>query len=242
LVAFLHGALGVAGVELIKRRIQVTRDIVVSSAWAVPAGDQRLADVALVLGHGAGNDMNNPLLSFVHEALARLGVMTVKFNFPYKERGGKAPDRTPLLEATWQAVIRAVRADEQLAPGRLFCGGKSMGGRIASQLVADGEACAGLVFLGYPLHPPKRPEKLRAEHLSRVGCPMLFIQGTRDALCDLALLGQVLKRVHSPVVLHVIEGGDHSFNVPKRMGHTVVQIQQQIVDAIVLFLRRYGEH
>ena len=87
----------------------------------------------------------DPLLSFVHEALARLGVMTVKFNFPYKERGGKAPDRTPLLEATWRAVIGAVRADEQLAPARLFCGGKSMGGRIASQLVADGEACAGRI-------------------------------------------------------------------------------------------------
>ncbi len=228
--------------ELIKRRIQITGDIVVSSVWAVPANHRRPLGAALVLAHGAGNDMNNPLLSFVHEALAKRGVMTVKFNFPYKERGGKAPDRAPLLEATWQAVIGAVRTDVQLAPARLFCGGKSMGGRIASQLVANGEPCAGLVFLGYPLHPPKRPEKLRADHLPRIACPMLFVQGTRDALCDLALLREVLQRVHAPAILHVIEGGDHSFNVPKRMGCTVTQIQQQIVDVIVHFLRHHGEH
>ena len=228
--------------ELIRRPIQVTKDIAVSSVWALPAGAQQAPDTALVLAHGAGNDMDNPLLSFVHEALAARGVMTVKFNFPYKERGGKAPDRAPLLEATWQAVMAAVRMDAQLAPIRLFCGGKSMGGRIASQLVADGEACAGLVFLGYPLHPPKRQEKLRAEHLSRVTCPMLFIQGTRDALCDLVLLREALQRVHVPVTLHVIEGGDHSFNVPKRMGRIVLQIQQQIVEVIADFVRQPAEH
>lgn len=228
--------------ELIRRRIEVTGDIAVSSVWAVPAGYRRPASTALVLAHGAGNDMNNPLLSFVHEALAERGVMTVKFNFPYKERGGKAPDRAPLLETTWHAVIAAVRADAQLAPARLFCGGKSMGARIASQRVANGEACAGLVFLGHPLHPPKKPEKLRADHLPHIACPMLFIQGTRDALCDLALLRGVLQRVRTPVTLHVIGGGDHSFNVPKRMGRTVSQIQQQIVDVIADFLRQHAEH
>ena len=224
--------------ELIERRIEVARDAAVSSVWALPAGARRAPRAALVLAHGAGNDMNNPLLSFVHEALAERGVMTVKFNFPYKERGGKAPDRAPLLEATWQAVVRAVRSDARLAPARLFCGGKSMGGRIASQLVAKGEACTGLVFLGYPLHPPSKPEKSRADHLPRIICPMLFIQGTRDALCDLELLKGVLQRIRAPVTLRVIEGGDHSFNVPKRMGCTVSQIQQQIVDAIADFLRQ----
>ena len=228
--------------ELTKRRIQVTGDIAVSSVWAVPADHRPPASVALVLAHGAGNDMNNPLLSFVHEALAERGVVTVKFNFPYKERGAKAPDRTPLLEATWRAVIEAVRADAQLAPARLFCGGKSMGGRIALHVVGNGSACAGLVFLGYPLHPPKRPQKLRADHLSRIACPMLFIQGTRDALCDLVLLRDVLQRVRAPVLLHVIEGGDHSFNVPKRMGRTASQIQQEIVDVIAHFLSQHAQH
>lgn len=227
--------------ELVKRRIQVTGDIAVSSVWALPARDRQPCHAALVLAHGAGNDMDNPLLSFVHEALVERGVMTVKFNFPYKERGGKAPDRAPLLETTWQAVIAAVRADSQLAPARLFCGGKSMGGRIVSQLVANGEACTGLVFLGYPLHPPSKPEKLRADHLPRITCPMLFIQGTRDALCDLALLREVLKRVHAPVVLHLIEGGDHSFNIPKRIGRSVAQTQQQIVDVIADFLRQHAK-
>lgn len=224
--------------ELVKRRIQVTEDIAISSVWAVPPRDYR---AGLVLAHGAGNDMNNPLLSFVHEALAERGVMTVKFNFPYKERGGKAPDRPPLLEQTWQTVIEAVRADAHLAPARFFCGGKSMGGRIASQLMAKGETCAGLVFLGYPLHPPGKPENLRVEHLPRITCPMLFIQGTRDALCDLVLLRGALQRVRAPAILHVIEGADHSFNVPKRVGRSVAQVQQEIVDVIADFLRQHAE-
>lgn len=227
--------------ELVKRRIQVTKDIAISSVWALPRRDYQPSRAGLVLAHGAGNDMNNPLLSFVHEALAERGVMTVKFNFPYKERGGKAPDRAPLLEQTWQKVIEAVRADAHLAPARLFCGGKSMGGRIASQLMAKGEACAGLVFLGYPLHPPGKPENLRVEHLPRITCPMLFIQGTRDALCDLVLLREALQRVRAPAILHVIEGADHSFNVPKRVGRSVAQIQQQIVDVIADFLRLHTE-
>jgi predicted alpha/beta-hydrolase family hydrolase len=229
-------------VELVRRRIQVTKDIAISSVWALPPRGHQPSRAGLVLAHGAGSDMNNPLLSFVHEALAERGVMTVKFNFPYKERGGKGPDRAPLLEQTWQTVIGAVRADTHLAPARLFCGGKSMGGRIASQLMTKGEACAGLVFLGYPLHPRGKPENLRVEHLPRIACPMLFIQGTRDALCDLVLLRGALQRVRAPAILHVIEGADHSFNVPKRVGRSVAQVQQQIVDVIADFLRQHSEH
>jgi predicted alpha/beta-hydrolase family hydrolase len=180
--------------------------------------------------------MNSPFLSFVHEALAARGMLSVKFNFPYKERRGNLPDRAPLLEATWRALIAAVCNDVELAPARLFLGGKSMGGRIASQVVAAGERCNGLVFLGYPLHPPRRPERLRAHHLQSVSCSMLFVQGTRDALCDLALLREVLERVRTPSTLHVIDGADHSFRVPKRSERTESDVLREITEVVACFL------
>lgn len=227
--------------EVFARKISIRSDTHVSSLWAVPPDYEPARDTGLILAHGAGNGMNSPFLSFLHEAMAARGMLSVKFNFPYKERGAKVPDRTPLLEATWRALIAAVRNDAALAPARLFFGGKSMGGRIASQVVAAGEGCTGLVFLGYPLHPRRRPERLRVDHLSSISCPMLFIQGTRDALCDLALLGEVLERLRAPVALHVIEGGDHSFRVPKRMARSELEIQREIVDAIAHFLLAHAQ-
>ncbi|MGI9304553.1 MAG: alpha/beta hydrolase family protein [Gammaproteobacteria bacterium] len=212
----------------LQRKITVGPDTKVSSAWAVPGSYK--GDSALILAHGAGKDMHEPLLSFVHTELARRGVLTVKFNFPYKERGGKAPDRPAVLEATWRAVIDAVRKDEKLAPSRLFIGGKSMGGRIASHLAAADNACDGLVFLGYPLHPPNKTERIRANHLTDIACPMLFLQGDRDALCKLDLLRPVLKGLSARVSLHVIEGGDHSFKVLKRLGRDEAEIRDEIID------------
>ena len=169
----------------------------------------------------------------VHEALAQRGLLSVRFNFPYKERGGKAPDRPPLLEATWRAVARAVREDPELAPARLVLAGKSMGGRIATHLAAQGEPCAGVALLGYPLHPPRKPEKLRAAHLADIDVPLLFVQGTRDALCDLELLRATLAGLSAPVTLHLIEQGDHSFKVPKRSGRDASEILTEIIETIV---------
>ncbi len=216
--------------------MQVLPGTEVSSIWALPAGRAGAAETGLILAHGAGNDMRNPLLSYVHERVAQAGLLAVKFNFPYKERGAKVPDRPPVLEATWRALIASVRQDRRYAPRRLYCGGKSMGGRIASQVVADGAECAGLVFLGYPLHPARRPQALRAAHLARINCPMLFIQGTRDALCDLRSLEGVLRSVRAPVSVHVIEGADHSFNVPKRVGRSPDEIWAEIVELSVRWL------
>ena len=227
--------------QVLARKIDVCPQIYVSSLWAVPSDYDPARGTALILAHGAGNDMNSPFLSFVHEAVAARGVLSVKFNFPYKERRAKLPDRTPLLEATWRALIASVRDEPALAPARLFLGGKSMGGRIASQVVAAGEACDGLVFLGYPLHPPRRPERLRTAHLSAVASPMLFIQGTRDALCDLVLLRGVLKGLRTPSILHVIEGGDHSFHAPKRSGRSESDIQHEITEVVAGFVSVHGE-
>ncbi len=212
--------------KLIERKIPVTGDKTVTSVWAMPEGYDRRQGV--ILAHGAGSDMHHPFISFIHQRLAQRGLLAVKFNFPYKEAGRKAPDRVPLLLATWRAVIDAVRQDDSLAPGQLFLAGKSMGGRIASLAVAEGEPCDGLIFLGYPLHPPGKPDRLRADHLSRITCPMLFIQGSRDRLCDLEKLREVLQTLSAPVTLHVIEGGDHSFKVPKRMGRSEDEVWREI--------------
>jgi predicted alpha/beta-hydrolase family hydrolase len=184
------------------------------------------------LAHGAGSDMHAPFLCYVHESLARQGVMSVKFNFPYKERRRKVPDRAPVLENTWRAVIRAVREDPQLQSKRLFLSGKSMGGRMASHLAAQGENCEGLIFLGYPLHPSNNRERLRAEHLPLIRCPMLFIEGTRDPLCDLTLLDSVLSALDVSIKLHVIKGGDHSFRVLKRLGRNQEAVWAEIVEVV----------
>jgi predicted alpha/beta-hydrolase family hydrolase len=191
----------------------------VSAEIAVPDA-HRPGQTAVILGHGAGNDMRNKLLSAVHGGLAERGLVSVKFNFPYTEAGKKVPDRMPVLEECFGRVIETVRGAERLRPRRLVLGGKSMGGRVASHLAAQGVECDGLVFLGYPLHPAGRPERLRTAHLKEIKAPMLFLAGTRDALCDLALLRPALAALEVPVNLHVIEDGDHSFNVRKSAGRT----------------------
>lgn len=221
-----------------RRQITVATDTQVSSVWSVPTNYEAARGTALILAHGAGNDMDNPLLTAVHTELAQRGLLTVRFNFPYKERGQKLPDRAPVLEATWRAVIAAVGDDPKLSPRQMFFGGKSMGGRIASQVVAAGTGCSGLVFLGYPLHPANRHEKLRTHHLSMIRCPMLFIQGTRDALCNLDLLRASLNQLQVPVPakLHVIEGADHSFNVLKALSRSQLEVQDEIIQVIADWL------
>lgn len=173
--------------------------------------------------------MTAPLLVAVAEGLAARGVTVLRFNFLYKELGKKAPDLMPKLELVYRAVLEAMRADK---PRRLFLGGKSMGGRVASMLAAKGVACDGLVFLGYPLHPAGKPEKLRDAHLPQIAAPMLFTSGTRDTLCDLALLRPMLARLGDRASLHTVEGGDHSFDLLKSAGRTRESVHAEIIPAI----------
>ena len=208
----------------------------VSGAAALPRNERPVATV--VLAHGAGAPMHAPLLADVAERLAAHGLAAVRFNFPYAERGARVPDRAPVLEACYRAVLAQVRGDARLS-GRLIIGGKSMGGRMASHLAAAGEAVDGLLFLGYPLHPAGKPEHLRAAHLSRIAVPMLFVSGTRDALCRLDLLAGVLRSL--PLAIqHVVEGGDHSFAVRRRAGRDRAAVLEEITAACVDWLRRLG--
>jgi len=200
-----------------------------SGILSVPSGPRE--KTAVIVAHGAGNDMNNPLLASFAEGLAASGYPTLRFNFLYKERGGKAPDTEETLIKTWQAAYRTL---EQVAGpdiGVRIAAGKSMGGRIASQMVADGLLRVDrLVFLGYPLHPGNNKEKLRDTHLYRIKIPMLFFAGTRDALCDLGRLETVLKKLPAPWELHTVEGGDHSFHVPKSIGMTDEDVHRKIIE------------
>ena len=190
----------------------------------------------MIVAHGAGNDMNAPLLSAFCSGLVRAGILTMRFNFPYKERGRKAPDPPHKLEAAWKAAYDFLLRNERGAPRHILGAGKSMGGRIASQMASAGALpVEKLIFLGYPLHPPGKKDKLRDAHLYAIRVPMLFFAGTRDPLCDLALLKEVLGRIEAPWSLEVIETGDHSFNVLKSTGTS----RDEVYDGIVQKTREW---
>jgi predicted alpha/beta-hydrolase family hydrolase len=172
------------------------------------------------------------------EAIAASGRTAVLFNFPYSEAGKRRPDPPHALEGTVAAV--AERARESLGARRLVLGGRSMGGRIASQAVAKGLSADGLVFLAYPLHPPGRPDQLRDRHLPDITVPMLFVQGTRDDFARPDLLDAVRARLRDRATLHRVEGADHSFGVQKRSGRTPAEVGDEVHAAVLEWLRAQG--
>jgi predicted alpha/beta-hydrolase family hydrolase len=213
----------------------------------VYAADEPRAGAALILGHGAGAGQHSPFMTGFAHALAARGADLITFNFLYTERKRRLPDRAPALEGCYRAVIDAVREHVGSARGALFIGGKSMGGRIATQVAAAdaGLPLAGLVLLGYPLHPPGRPDRLRDAHLPAVARPMLFVQGTRDAFGTPGDLAPILGRVSPTPTMHAVTGGDHSFklggrNAAARQAAVYEEIQRAIVDWMVLTADRAG--
>ena len=193
---------------------------------------------AVVLGHGAGGDRENPALVALALALAASGRRAVLYNFPYTEAGRGRPDQNPVLEAAARAVSEHVR--REMGAGRVVLGGRSMGGRIASQIVAGGTSADGLVFLGYPLHPPGKPETLRDRHLPRVEAPMLFVQGTRDAFARPDLLAALLEKLGSRAWVHRVENADHSFTVRKSTGRSAKDVTEEVHRAVLDWLDARG--
>ena len=168
-----------------------------------------------VYAPGAGSNVRDPFAAVVADELAPHGIATLRFQFPYSEEGRKTPDREPVLEATWRAVLGEARRPG----GRLVVGGRSMGGRIATQVVSQGEAVDALAAFAYPLHPPGRPERRRDSHLAKLGAPILFCSGTNDAFAgadELRELAATVPRSH----LHLLDGADHGFSVPRSSGRT----------------------
>jgi predicted alpha/beta-hydrolase family hydrolase len=187
----------------------------------------REAWLLYVLAHGAGAGMRHPFLQSVASTLAERGIATLRYQFPYLEAGRKRPDYPAVLQAT---VAAAAARGEELAPELpLIAGGKSLGGRMSSGAAAIGmlPQARGLAFLGFPLHPPGQPGTERADHLSRVDRPMLFLQGTRDSFARFDLLTQVCDRLPR-TQLHLIERGDHSFAVPKSSGRSNAEVISDI--------------
>ena len=219
--------------------IPLEEDASVSGIFSVPDGFKMGKGSGVIIAHGAGRDMNHPMLVFLSEGLARDGYLAMRFNFPYKEKGKKAPDPRKKLDLTWLSVCEFFRTESGFSSSQIFAAGKSMGGRIASQLVAEGKLpVSRLILLGYPLHPPGRKEKLRDAHLPNIKVPMLYFAGTRDSLCDLELLKKVLKRLKTPWELEVIEGGDHSFKLPKSFRTPEQKVYDHILAKTIDWLKR----
>jgi uncharacterized protein len=217
-------------------RVELAQDQEVT-ALVYPAAKPELADITLILAHGAGADQTSGFMTKFATALAARGITVATFNFLYTEQGRHVPDTNRKLEACFRAVVAATR-EKEIGRGPLAIGGKSMGGRIASQIAAAGTEIEGLVFLGYPLHPPGKVDQLRAEHLSNIKVPMLFIQGSRDTFGTPDELWPIIKGLKAPANLYVVEGGDHSFKVLKRMGVTQEDTYKAVLDRIELWLRQ----
>jgi predicted alpha/beta-hydrolase family hydrolase len=182
--------------------------------------------------------MDHPFMREAAAGLADRGIGVVRFNFPYIEAGRKAPDRGPVLEATYEAVVAQVA--NELMPRALFLGGKSMGGRIGSYLPGRGVVCDGLVFLGYPLHPPGRPDRIRDQHLYELRVPALFLEGTRDPFCPLPLLEEVRAKMTASTTLIVVEDGDHSFHVRKSSGRSSTEALDAALDGVAGWIGRHS--
>jgi predicted alpha/beta-hydrolase family hydrolase len=197
------------------------------------------ARAALVLAHGAGAPQTHPWMVRMAGVLASRGLEVFTFNFLYTESRRRVPDKNDVLEATWRAAVGAVRTRSAVARGKLLIGGKSMGGRIATHVAAAPHAIgdlSGLVLLGYPLHPPGKPEKLRAEHLARVTAPMLFVQGSRDTFGTPDELAPLLSPLAARGTrIFAIEGGNHSLEPPKSSGRDLPQVMALVADEVLRF-------
>jgi len=205
------------------------------SATVYPAAEKTHTGITLILGHGAGAGQNSSFMVSFATALAARGIDTVTFNFLYMEQGRRLPDPKDKLEACYRAVIAAIG---QRKSGRLAIGGKSMGGRIATQVAAAGAPeVAGLVLLGYPLHPPGKKDQLRAKHLVQIKAPMLFVQGSRDVFGTPPELQPIIRKLPAAAELFEVAGGDHSFKVLKRDGGSQEETYRAIQDRIEAWLR-----
>jgi len=190
------------------------------------------AKACYVFAHGAGAGMEHPFMAAFAAGLATRGIAVLRFQFPYMEQGSKRPDAPKVAQASVRAAVEEAR--HRLPGVALFAGGKSFGGRMTTQAQAAEPlpGVRGIVLVGFPLHPAGKPGIERAAHLAEVQLPMLFLQGTRDALADIALVREVTDRLGPRATLHVIDGGDHSFHVLARSGRNDAQVREELLNAM----------
>ena len=238
--------------EEIKIQVNETDSV---TALLYPADNKKRVGTTVILGHGAGAGQHTPFMRLFAAGLAERGFDVLTFDFVYMEQRKKVPDRNDKLELCYRAVIDAAAKHKKLKDNRIVIGGKSMGGRIASQVLAylaknpkaqdssEGIAgswlrptLSGLVFLGYPLHPPGRPDKLRDAHLRDITAPMLFIQGSRDAFGTEEEIRDLIKRIKLNATLHAVAQGDHSLKVPKSTGTTQDAVYETCLSVITSWI------
>jgi predicted alpha/beta-hydrolase family hydrolase len=207
----------------------------VSGVYARPAG----ARSTIVVAHGAGAGMDHPFLAGFTRAMNEEDVATLRFNFPYMEEGRRSPDRAPVAIEAWRAAFEEA-SRRAGSGGSVWASGKSFGGRMASMAVAEGMPAAGLVFLGYPLHPPGKPERVRDEHLSAIGVPMLFLQGTRDPFAQAEVLEPVIAKLGDRATLHTVEGGGHSLEI-RGSKRDPLEVAASLAPVVSAFMRQHGK-
>lgn len=214
----------------------VADDVSVSALLQTP----RDAEALLVLAHGAGAGMKHPFMAAMASGLAERSVATLRYQFPYMERGSKRPDPPQLAQATVRAAVAAAAQAQPQLP--LFAGGKSFGGRMSSQAQAKTplNGVGGLVFTGFPLHPAGKPSQDRAKHLADVKIPMLFLQGTRDALAELPLLEPVCKSLGKRATLKLFADADHSFHVPAKSGRKDADVFAELLDVTAAWIKAHA--
>ena len=197
-----------------------------------------MTGTVFVCAHGAGGHKDDAGMLRLAAALEPRGFEVARFNFPYRDLGSKRIDPMPVLKARFAFVVEEILKKKK--PGKLILGGRSMGGRVASMLVAEGFACDGLLLAAYPLHPAGQPDKLRDAHFAAIRCPVLCLSGTRDALCRRDLMEKALEGVRARWTMHWLEGADHSFKVLKSSGRTEAGIDAEVGDAAARWLAGLG--
>ena len=206
----------------------------VSGLLQCPAGARAL----YLFAHGAGAGMNHAFMEAIAQGLAERGIASLRFNFPFMEQGSKRPDAPALAHATIRAAV--AEAARQMPGVPLFAGGKSYGGRMSTQAQAAEpmRGVKGIVLVGFPLHPAGKPSTERAAHLAEVKLPMLFLQGTRDALADLDLITRTTAKLGNKASLHIVEGADHAFHVLVRSGRTDAQVREELLDTMAAWMMK----
>jgi len=210
----------------------------VSAVLGTPRWWPTGARIGVVLAHDTRGNYQDPLLVHLHEQLTERRCLTLRFNFPFAEAGKTRADPVHVLRRAYRAAVAALGRDPSAAPAHLFIGGIGIGARAAADVAAARLRVDGLLFLGFPLHPPNRPEQAQADELYRAVSPMLFVQGTRDRSCDLEALQRVLTRVGAPTALHVCREADHQLRVLKKSGRSEEEIRAEVLGVVEAWIQK----
>jgi hypothetical protein len=213
----------------------------VSAIMGVPQWWPTGHRVGVVLAHGLSHDSSDPTLEHIQRELTERHCLTLRFNFPFGEAGKKRPDSPEILQRTFRAAINTMSRDPNATPAHLFIGGKGLGGQVAADLAGDRVRVDGVFLLGFPLHPPDKPELVDPGQLFRIIAPMLFLQGARDRHCDIDVLRQTLTRVGAPTSLQVIKDADHQFKVLKKSGRTEEEIREELLGCVATWIQKLSD-